>query len=1139
MRDIRNTKSNHRALIIWMVCMAVCMGANAALADAVMPRMPSPPTTPVYWQLTSIEQVPEVSASGGYRVYDELVGLVLDLDDGLLTASLLEADDAQQGIDLFVEKNGDTLMAHSYRWSPMPIYLEPKTTYTIDVTGTKEIGEATTPNSLLGIYVQGDAIARISADGYTGHPDSASFEISEDVGLYKDGSLVVSLILRDVNDMFRNRIVFTYTMHDGAKPEPTPIPGYVMEVLPADQVPAFYVPVEGKESLWTIITAPQEYRAYGYMTGVGPYFFPASSSGTVVMDERPVDPQTDFDAYVKGFVAAEPTEPIPSHYAINEEGLYTFITRDGETVTRAFGRMDGENLAYYPADAQGTVAEDAAPVDPAEDYTRHIEGFGLSTPGTVPTHYRIIRNGLYSFTGRDGETRYRAFGRLDGAEPDYYASDAEGAVSSGTEAVDPQIDFETYIKGFDATEPDEIPSHYRIVREQLYAVDDREGSPVHRVYGVKDGAAPAFYPADADGVIAEDAVPVDPSDDFEQYVAGFVPEAPGDVPFYYDETEVPGVWTFTDKQGDAHYRAYGSLNRGEAAYYPSDASGEVARDALPVQPASDLTLMPPPVFTASIPEAAPAYYTIVEGTDGLYGMTDLEGRVLYRRYGTFGKTAPMFYPTDETGEVSPESYPLDVEKDYADTFGGFTVQTAEQVPVHYTVVGERAGLYAMTTLDNEKVYRVYGGKTGQAPAFYPADEQGNILSGVPSDPEADYEAYFGGFVPQTADTVPTHYAIVDADAGLYSSTSFAGEVVYRVFGAADGKTPAFYPATVEGRIVAGEPVDTDDEYGQLVAGFVPATPASVPTYYKIVEGKEGLYAFTDSYGVLVYRVFGAKDEQTPAFYPADAQGQPLTAVPADPQADAASLPVEVISTIKGPDATPEAASTPLVRVLEGATRWNAPTAVPFVTNINPTAAPTDPQALITKMITPEPEVTASPMPVQLVANVAQRPVEPTATPRTVTRVMDFAPAQMPTDAPTETPTEVPTEAPTETPTEVPTETPTDAATEEPTETPTDAPTEEPTETPTETPTEEPTETSTDAPTEEPTETPTETPTEIPTETPTDAPTEEPSPAPTEAPVESTGLGTGWWVAIVAAAVAALGGGGYMISKSRSKNGKKQ
>lgn len=639
-------------------------GLLGAGADGVTLRMPDPPDVPVYWQLIRIDQEREVTPGRGHAVEDELHGLTLDLTDGLLMESELEADGGQ-GLSLTVKTDDATVMEHTYRWTPLPIYLEPDTDYMIDVAGTAAIG-GLSPNTLLGIYTQGDSIGRISAGGYTGHDDQISFTLNtNDIGIYQDGRFVVSIILRDVNDMYRNRIVFTYAMHEGARPQPTPVPGFVAAELPeGTEAPAYYVPAPGMDGVWRIVTAPDQYRAFGVMSGAGPYFFPSDAQGNVIMNETPADPQADFDAYVWGFVA-EDAATVPPYYALLPDGRFALTTRDGESVFRVFGRVDGGEPAFYPAGEDGAVAEGAEPVEPAEDFETYIKGFGAAAPENIPAHYQVVEGGVYAFDGRDGVRRWRVYGRLDGAEPSFYPADAQGALQSEQpEAVDPQSDFELYIKGFDPAPVQSIPDFYTSVGESLYVVVDREGGPVYRAYGVKDGAEAAFYPSDEDGEVSEDAVPVMPEDDFAAYIAGFEPMEPEQSPDYYETTAVPGVWAFIDKEDEAQYRAYGSLDRGEPSFYPSDVEGNVAPDALPVQPASDLALIPQPVFAPAEPQTVPAHYEIVDAEKGLYRFTDLAGVVVYRVYGGKEDGEAAFYPSDEEGNIQSDDR-VDPQEDAA------------------------------------------------------------------------------------------------------------------------------------------------------------------------------------------------------------------------------------------------------------------------------------------------------------------------------------------------------------------------------------------------------------------------------------------------------------------------------------------
>lgn len=736
------TRSTVQRRCAWLIALLICLGGAVAMADYTMPVMPAPTSSPVYWRLTSIEQTPEVRASGGYSIHYDVTGLDVDLGDGLLTESLLQGDDVAQGITLVVERNDQIVMEHSYLWTPLPIYIESGESYPIDVTGILTAGGTTTPNSLLGMYVQGEIVARISAGSYTSHSTSSSFDISAESGVYRDGSLVVSIILRDANDMFRNRIAYTYTMEQGIKPVPTPVPGFAPVAMDSDvEVPAYFEAVEGQDGLWRIVTAPDQYRAYGSMSGSQPTFFPADENGEVVMNERPSDHAEDFANYVKGFVAAEP-DALPDIYAAQGDGLYVLVSRDGDKILRAYGRVDGEGPDFYAVDESGIVdAENAAPIKPNADFATYIKGFGAADAADqAPYYYDEVSEGLYAFTSRDGEKYMRAYGRLNGAEPAFYETDEDGKVSEDAKPVMPEDDFAAYIEGFDTAKPkaSDVPAFYEPQENGVYAIEGRDGTTEYRVYGVKDGKDAAFYPADAEGNIAEDAEPIDEQTDFENHVAGFEPVAAEvEVPDFYQPTETEGVWAFTDKDEQTQYRTYGKLNRGnDASFYPSDEAGAVSSDALPVEPASDRTLLPTPPFTPMIPENFPPFYLPVEATS-LYSFVDLQGNTVYRVYGAYGDGVPQFYPADAEGNPIENAPPIDPEEDYQTYFGTFEVTDAEEIPSHYEPVEGKAGLYSFTNRQNQKVYRVYGKSDTTEPGFFPADAEGRITSGLRIDPETD------------------------------------------------------------------------------------------------------------------------------------------------------------------------------------------------------------------------------------------------------------------------------------------------------------------------------------------------------------------------------------------------------------------
>ena len=796
-----HTRTRQKSLqgVSWLIAICLCLLSAGAVADALMPMMPAPVDTPVYWQLQSIVQEPTVTASGGYTVEYEAQGLDLDLSDGLLTQSLIDSDPAlSPSLSLTIAK-GDQTMRHTYAWTALPIYLEPNVEYAIDVQGTEDV-KGGLLSTLFGLYTQGMRNARISASGYTGHVEQAAFVVdASNTSLYKDGSLVISFVLRDVHEMFRLRVIYTYEMHGGIKPEPTPIPGFVAVEMPTGVLPSYYDAVDSKDALWVVTTAAGEYRAYGSMSGSEPMFFPADAEGNVVMDEKPANVKTDYDQFVKGYVPTALQGEVPSYYRVANDAEYEFTTRDGGVMLRVYGRVDGGESAFYPLDETGEVV--AEPVQPEDDYATHIEGFGAAQPPTLYEHYESIEKDLYAFTGRDGETRYRVFGRLDGAEPSYYETTPEGEITKNT-PVKPDEDFASFIKGFDATQPEDLPTYYQIATENVYAVVDRQGEPVYRAYGVKDGAEPAFYPANMEGVVPDSAVAIDMEEDFITYVAGFEPVSleKAEIPVYYEGTNTPGVWTFIDVSGNEHFRAYGNLNREGLAFYPADQEGNVAIDALQVLPASDLAIIPAPEFVQAVPaeDEVPEFYSLVREDSSLYAFNDREGEAIYRVYGAYGRSIPNFYPADVEGNPIENAGAVTPVLDYAEYIQGFEALVPETVPVQYTPVGETGNLFSFVTREGKTVYRVYGTNDRSETGFFPADEAGNLQDIHVTLIEED--------VPLMATSIA--YAVVTPNPSQEGQGIIYGSIPAPV-------EPTSFVSTV---VEAGEPEGTNEP----IARFIPA-----------------------------------------------------------------------------------------------------------------------------------------------------------------------------------------------------------------------------------------------------------------------------------------------------------------------------
>ena len=930
-----NAKTILSTFIALVICL--CMLASCAYADAFMPVYTEAPAVPVYWQLTKIDLEPQIRTKGGFTAEYEAEGFALDLSDPLMAESVANAGQSDPVVSLTIE-NSARAQKQSYTWTPMPIYMEPGQHYAIEITG--ESAENTEKlDSLLSVNEQGRQVLRVSAGGYNGKPASAVYDLAP----LNTEEMIVSFVVRDVNDMFRLRVAYTYELVEGVRPYPTPVPGFVATEAPAE-IPSFYEPVEGREGLWRVTTKPDEYRAYGVMTGEGPNFFPADENGDVVMDETPVTPEQDYDSFVAGFVPW--------------------------------------------------------------------------TAETEPANYTKNENGVYSFTTRDGQTQYRVYGRLDGADAAFYPSDENGAVAEGAQPVSPEADFEAYVKGFDVAEPAKVPDIYEKQENGVYAVEDREGGKFYRVYGVKDGQAPAWYPCDENGVVADDAQAVTAEEDFAAYYEGFEPARADGAPRYYSSTKTPSVFMFTDSEGKTQYRIYGSKDRGEPAWYPCDERGNVEPNALPVQPASDLATIAEPQFVPAEPQEVPAYYERVG--DGVFAVEDRDGNRVYRTYGDYDSYldtgTPAWYPCDENGAVAEGAQPIDPAQDYTDFADGFAARRPEQVPAYYEA-GEN-GVYAVEKRDGTKDYRVYGRVNGAPAAWYAADEDGNLLDaqGAPIDPYDDFVANVQGFEPETPAQTPEYYKA--GENGVYSFENADGVTEYRVYGRKDRGEANWYPADAEGNVVSedAQPVDLAREFDDHIKGFVPETPdeEDVPSYYQ--AGENGVYSFQPADGETQYRVYGRRDRGESAWYPADQNGELLEdAEPVTPNEEiVTTLPMpETKSVVVGPvDAATAAVTAP------------AKTAEPTsggVVNAGATDAA-------------QPQKTEAAVPA--IATVVTEPAETAAA--TEEPVIVVTSGATVTEAPTaEQPTEVPaTEAPaTEQPTEGPaTEAP---ATEQPTEAPAD------------------------------------------------------------------------------------------------------
>ena len=1018
MRNASATKGKTTRLILIALTLCLCMLASCAFADAYMPVTSEPPAVPVYWQLTRIDVEPQVRAKGGFTAEYEAEGFALDLSDPLMAESIAEAGESDPLVSLTIE-NSARAQKQNYAWTPMPVYMEPGERYAIEVRG-ESVENTEKLDSILSVNEQGEQVLRISAGGYNGIETSAVYDLAP----LNTKEMVVSFVVRDVNDMFRLRVAYTYTLAEGVRPYPTPVPGFVATEAP-EEIPFFYEPVEGKDGLWRVTTAPEEYRAYGVMSGEGPNFFPADDNGEVVMNETPVTPEQDYDNFVAGFVPSA-AENDPEGYTKNENGVYSFVTRDGQTEYRAYGRVNGGEPAFYPADETGAVAEDAQPVTPEEDFETYQKGFGHAEKQDSAALYDYA-DGVYSFTGRDGETRHRVYGRLDGAEPAFYPADETGAIAEGAQPVTPEEDFEAYVKGYDVRQPAEIPEIYQAQENGVYAVEDREGNKLYRTYGVKDGQAPAWYPCDENGAVAEDAQPVTADEDYETFYRGFEPARADNAPTYYFSTKTPSVFMFQDQDGNTQYRVYGSKDRGENAWYPCDETGAVAVDALPVQPASDLSNIAAPQFGAEEPQDVPAFYE--RGENGVYTVEDRDGEKLYRIYGDYdgylSHGENVWYPCDENGVVAEDAQPVDPDEDFSAFAAGFTAREPEQVPAYYER-GEN-GVYAVENRQGGKEYRVYGRVNGQPAAWHAADENGNILDAqsAPVDPYDDFVAHVQGFEREEPETTPAHYE--KTENGLYAFKNAQGETEYRAYGSKDRGGANWYAVDEEGKLIAedAQPVNPDEE-----EAFVTEEPTAEPTEAAVPAMTLTTATAEPTTEAVVTEAPATEVPVTEA----PATQEPVTQAPAtqDPVTEA---PVTQVPATQTPVTQAPATQEPVRKApatQESVTE--APTTQAVITEAPATSAATEaPTAEPTEAVTEAPATSA----------VTEAPTaEPTeaVTEVPATSVVTEAPTAEPTEAVTEAPaTSVVTEAPTAEPTEAVTEAP---ATEEPTAEPTPEPKDE-------------------------------------------------------------------------------------------------
>ena len=173
------------------------------------------------------------------------------------------------------------------------------------------------------------------------------------------------------------------------------------------------------------------------------------------------------------------------------------------------------------------------------------------------------------------------------------------------------------------------------------------------MFGRVDGGEPALVPSDAQGRVAQDAVPVDSTREAQIAELGYLPGIPEEAPAYYKaDGEAQDLYELSTPGGETLYRVY-DAERG--IFLPADADGNAVRFT-PVDPAEEAALaamgyalapQDAPPATADLPEG----YTPVEGKPGLYAFETPDGQTHYRAYATPDGETYGFLPVDEDGKA--------------------------------------------------------------------------------------------------------------------------------------------------------------------------------------------------------------------------------------------------------------------------------------------------------------------------------------------------------------------------------------------------------------------------------------------------------------------------------------------------------
>ncbi|MDR1569757.1 MAG: hypothetical protein LBS72_04630 [Oscillospiraceae bacterium] len=801
------------------------------------------------------------------------------------------------------------------------------------------------------------------------------------------------------------------------------------------------------------------YRNYGSLNGGAPAYYPSDESGNVAPDARSVLPEQDYELYIEGFGFAVPTQSPPSFYEpqVCADGTpyWTVYDVDGAPHDRVYGRLNGRGPFYYPADIifegddrskgalYAAVANGAEPINPENDYSAYIKGFQpLQYTLTEYDFYDSIEdsNGtLWRFLDSSGAWEYRAYGSMNRTEPAFYPSDESGYVLDTAFPVSRDQDRARQPVFTPILPPSSPPFFYSALasdeQSSVYIYKVLGSAPsVYRTYGTWSYGEPGYFVSDAQGCVEIGSPAVDTADDYEAYATGFIAIIPDEslIPSYYVSATPGAIWLIVDNDGVAHPRAYGYLAGVGPAFFPADAHGLVAQDAQPILPEQDFEQYVKG-FVPSVPDEIPLYYKAVR--DGVFEF-ESEGTLYTRVYGSVDRQPPAFYVAAENDRPAEDAAPIDIDEEFHALVEGLRpAPPPKNPPAFYEEIAP--SLFRITDRDGQLLYRLYGSLNGGESVYYETNENG-ILSGEGNvvDPAVDFIEYYKGFETLEPDEIPNFYRIVGD--GLWAILDESGSILYRVYGELNRSPAAFYESDGEGRLLddMGWPVETEADAFINVDGFIPIAPPidMIPEFYVPVLPSAGedtapqVWAFRDGNGTMRYRAFGVLGSGEPTFYESDPVGN--VAIDAEPIAQIAD--VQALAT---PTPTPVPTATP--------TPTPKPTATPTP---KPTATPT-PKPTATS--TPKPTATPSP--------------KPTATPTP-------KPTATPTPKPTATPTPKPTATPTPKPTATPTPKPTATASPKPTATTTPKPTATatPTPKPTATPTPKPTVASTSGSTVSPT-----------------------------------------------------------------------